>query len=285
MLEIKRIQIFPERILTSNYNKIWKLFKENSELSINKIRLKGHFFSDFSYESLKEYYHCLSDIDLINLKNIKSLQILDLKYLQEWNVSKAISNLNIKVHSIRLSLQDVIKFNIKTSLIPSETLQDSVRCLIVNYVSSKKLGTLEQVMNYFISVFPKLDSLKVKSQHIVINFLLSFISSTMTWNAINKLKLNELEIGKREDENCTVVKNFPRIFWYNKDSNQARVIKASKLILQFGTGKALIYSNDQVLIFRGFSYFRVTDVSFEPNEQSYLANFKKHMPKDYANFK
>ena len=140
-------------------------------------------------------------------------------------------------------------------------------------------------MNYFISVFPKLDSLKVKSQHIVVNFLSSFISNTMTWNAANKLKLNELEIGKRDDENCTVVKNFPRIFWYNKDSNQARVIKASKLILQFGTGKALIYSNDQVLIFRGFSYFRVTDVSFEPNEQSYLANFKKHMPEDYANFK
>ena len=140
-------------------------------------------------------------------------------------------------------------------------------------------------MDYFISVFPKLDSLKVKSQHIVINFLSSFISSTMTWNAASKLKLNELEIGKREDENCTVVKNFPRIFWYSKDSNQARVIKASKLILQFGKGKGLIYSNDQVLIFRGFSYFRVTDVSFEPNEQSYLANFKKHMPKDYANFK
>ena len=286
IIDFKRIRISSNQILASNYNKLWKLFKENTKLNINKIKLKGNFYlNNLSDEGLKAHIHYLSDIDLINLKNLNSLQILELHHLQEKRVLMDINNLKTQIYSIQLSLKDVIKFNIQANIIPSKILKESVMWLIVKYASAKKLNTLDQVIKYFISTFPKLDSIKVKSLHIVINFLSSFISSTMTWIEISKLKLKELEIGNKDEENCTIVKSFPRILWYNLESNQARVIKATKLILQFSTGKTLTYSNDQILIFRGFSYFKITNVCFEPNEQSYLDYFKKHLPKDYANFK
>ena len=59
----------------------------------------------------------------------------------------------------------------------------------------------------------------------------------------------------------------------------ARVIKGSKLILQFGTGKTLVYSDKDILVFKGFTYFKITDVWIEPNEESYLKHFRVRISK------
>ena len=51
------------------------------------------------------------------------------------------------------------------------------------------------------------------------------------------------------------------------------------MILQFGSGKGLIYSNNDVLMFGSFTYLRLKGVMFDQDEHSYLKQFDNIFPK------
>ena len=51
------------------------------------------------------------------------------------------------------------------------------------------------------------------------------------------------------------------------------------MILQFGSGKGLIYSNEDILIFRNFTYLKLSDVTIETFSKSNLAKFDEHLAK------
>ena len=51
------------------------------------------------------------------------------------------------------------------------------------------------------------------------------------------------------------------------------------MILQFGSGKGLIYSNNDVLIFGYFTYLRLKGIMFDQDENSYLKQFENSFPK------
>ena len=110
---------------------------------------------------------------------------------------------------------------------------------------------------------------------------------SLLWNIIDfhkknfnsKFNLDKILIGSKGDDEWTIVENFVKILLISKDYNFKYIVKAKKMVLQFGSGKGLHYSNDDILIFGSITYLKLWDISIEIYDERVYPKQEDHLSK------
>mmetsp|Transcript_37405 Transcript_37405/g.42957 ORF Transcript_37405/g.42957 Transcript_37405/m.42957 type:complete len:156 (+) Transcript_37405:206-673(+) len=102
---------------------------------------------------------------------------------------------------------------------------------------------------------------------------LGYIVDFLNTKQPKPLTIKNFTSGKFDEDNSTLVKNFPRIYYFNRRDSVVKVFKANKMVLQYGSGKGIHYSNADIIIFKSMQYLQLTNVSEEVNEEKYLEKF------------
>ena len=89
---------------------------------------------------------------------------------------------------------------------------------------------------------------------------------------------SKFEIGAYDEDENLLIKHYPRIFVYDRLLEISQVIKAKKMKLQYG-GKYLIYSDENILIFKGISYLKLSNSSLE--NENIRSKFINHLESLY----
>ena len=216
LLKFKKITVLPYENMIESYNNLWSLFIENSKLDISTIQNNNPDFNTYLQFKKGIYYmNHLNDKVFKLSSELKSVGILEIQSFETTNLTTLLWNTATSVHTILISSK-LYRSQVKNFVInPCKIIQESVRCISINDMSVPQFSKLESLLSEFIVEFPKVNTIEIQSLHTV-NDLISNIVNLMNRNTQFRQKFNKLTIGKRDDNNWTIIKNFPRIYVYWK---------------------------------------------------------------------
>ena len=83
-----------------------------------------------------------------------------------------------------------------------------------------------------------------------------------------------IEFGTKQEQDCTIWKYYPRLYYVNEENKEFKFVKAKYMELQYSKGKCLIDANEHVLVFSDLSYLKLDDVHDHSSEVVELNTFK-----------
>ena len=182
------------------------------------------------------------------------------------------------MHTLSFSLRSVPGSKSDTVLSASKQLQESVRCIKIDDVYEDKLYKLDYLLPEFTDKLPRLNSIKFKSEKCNFDLLIALVGR-IKCDLLSKLSLDQIELGNWQQEEWTIVKFYPRIYLFNQNKQFAQVVRAKKIVLQFGANKAVHYSNKNFLVFNYLTYLKIIDVTLDANSKQLMDCFDNHLSK------
>ena len=246
---------------------------EHNDLDINKIKIDSKFFQSLAGDELSEakYFDVIynsNDLFFAKSWNTYLLPVDNGKYIER------IEEINIPVNSLRFSIKS-LSLRYSRDFEPSKALKDSLRTIDVFEVEVEKFGKLQRIISMLVNKFPYIKNIKITSNLNDVKLISNFVQFVQN-NRSRIETFSKLFIGQYDDNANWIIKYYPRIYVYDNELEVSTVIKVKKMILQYGSGKHLIYSDENVLVFNKATYLKLSDICFENNE-NILEQFKNSL--------
>ena len=209
MLKFKKIECTNSKLEVKDYNMLCDYFIEKDFLDIHKLKFQNSDFIESELSKLLDVKFINFVDESINLKLFQSCHIFRIER-SDRELIEIINGISIPIHTLWFSIKSIPWSNDKIDLHPTKALQESVKRLTLTDVEINKIWKLKTILPIFWDKFNKLESLKLFSSFANVGFLSSVVEY-MSKKIFGRLSIDQIEVGKKNEDSCTIIKHYPRI--------------------------------------------------------------------------
>ena len=209
MLKFKKIECTNSKLEVKSYNMLCDYFIEKECLDIHKLKFQNSDFMESELSKLLDIKFINFVDESINLKLFQSCHIFRIER-SDRELIDIINGISIPIHTLWFSNKSVPTSKDKMDLNPAKALQESVKRLTLTDVEINKIWKLKAILPIFWDKFNKLESIMLWSSLAKVEFLSSVVEY-MSKKIFERLGIDQIEVGKKNEDSCTIIKHFPRI--------------------------------------------------------------------------